>query len=145
MKIKAFTIAELTVALAISAIVISVGYYSFRIIGNTVEMKGSNLSQIEDLNEFRFLLQYDLFQYHDWITQDGSVFFSKQGSCVYTFGNEKINRNFNGSDADFEFSSVILSKQSEGTLDYKLILNDFGKEYILYFQIRNNLVFGSVN
>jgi prepilin-type N-terminal cleavage/methylation domain-containing protein len=141
MKIKAFTISELIVALAISAIVTSVGYYAFRAIGQNVELKGNNLSQIENLDELRFLLRYDFYQNHDWVAQGKNSFNSESGFISYTFGSEEIIRSFNGKQTVFNFTSVQLSNFRIGSKDYILKLNQLGQEYNIVIQIHNNLKF----
>jgi prepilin-type N-terminal cleavage/methylation domain-containing protein len=63
MKIKAFTIAELVVALAISAVVTAIGYYSIGAVGNTLRLRNEQQNQIEKIQEIRVLLEHDFSRY----------------------------------------------------------------------------------
>lgn len=131
---KAFTIMEVVVALAISAIVSTIGYFAIISIGNTIRTKNSNLSQIELIQEVRFLLAYDFSKYHNWEKQSGTTFSTTENNIGYQFLKNKIIRTQAEKIQEFNFDQIeLIPRGSQNNFELKLALNS--KSYNLYFSM----------
>ncbi|MFT6442628.1 MAG: prepilin-type N-terminal cleavage/methylation domain-containing protein [Salibacteraceae bacterium] len=113
MKFKAFTISELVVAMAISAIVATIGYVAFNSIGKTVEFKSNGLAEIEQIQELRFLLKKDFAQFHDWEIINENKFQSVSGAVEYEFLVDRIIRQQIEVVTSFNFSEFKLIQLTE--------------------------------
>jgi prepilin-type N-terminal cleavage/methylation domain-containing protein len=139
MKFKAFTISELVVAMAISAIVATIGYLAFNSIGKTVELKSNGLTEIEQIQELRFLLKKDFAQFHDWEIINENKFQSASGAVGYEFLEDRIIRQQIEVVTSFNFSEVKLIQLTEqGSYQIATKLKS-GKELLLGFSVRNDV------
>ncbi|MBL4707501.1 MAG: prepilin-type N-terminal cleavage/methylation domain-containing protein [Flavobacteriales bacterium] len=111
MKIKAFTITELTIALAISAIVTTIGYHSIEIVSKVLRLRNENLNYIEQTQELRFLLKHDFSRYHDWSSKSRGVIRSNRGGIQYRFTEKEITRSEMNQELVFQFDSVLVQQQ----------------------------------
>lgn len=113
MRIKAFTITELTVALAISAIVTTIGYYSINSVRGVLKLRNENLNAIEQIQELRFLLEHDFSRYHDWSSENIGKIQSSRGQIQYQFSEKSITRSVLNQELLFTFDSVLVQTQIE--------------------------------
>jgi prepilin-type N-terminal cleavage/methylation domain-containing protein len=99
MKIKAFTLVEMIVALAISATLTAVTYYAFSAVQRVSTLKMEQLTGIEKMQELRFLLEYDFSTQLNWewdasnnilATQDGSLSYEWQEKAIKRQSGEQI-------------------------------------------------------
>ena len=139
MKFKAFTIAELVVAMAISAIVATIGYVAFNNIGKTAQLKSNGLAEIEQIQELRFLLKKDFSQYHDWEIINENKFQSYSGEVSYEFLENKIIRIQLNNQIAYEFAKVSVQKDQE-TGQFQILLTRGTKQMDLGFEIKNNIL-----
>lgn len=143
MKIKAFTIAELVVALAISAFIASLGYYAINAVGNTIRLKNENLASIEQLQELRFVLKQDLNQHHDWNLL-GNRFRSETARIEYLFEKKYIERNRFNKIQRFECDSVKMNSVWNNTINnieqINLELTFKKNQYQLFFHVNNDIL-----
>ena len=139
MKFKAFTISELVVAMAISAIVATIGFVAFNSIGKTVELKSKGLTEIEQLQELRFLLKKDFSQFHDWEIINENKFHSVSGVIEYEFLEGRILRVQSGQHMEYKYSKVSLQKSQEATR-FQIQLMNGNKQIVLGFELHNNIL-----
>ena len=139
MKFKAFTIAELVVAMAISAIVATIGYVAFNNIGKTAQLKSDGLAEIEQIQELRFLLKKDFSQYHDWEIINENKFRSVSGEVGYEFLENQIIRIQLNNQIAYAFAKVSVQKDQE-TGQFQIRLTRGTKQMDLGFEIKNNIL-----
>ncbi len=139
MKFKAFTIAELVVAMAISAIVATIGYVAFNNIGKTAQLKSNGLAEIEQIQELRFLLKKDFSQYHDWEIINENKFRSVSGEVGYEFLENQIIRIQLNNQIAYAFAKVSVQKDQE-TGQFQIRLTRGTKQMDLGFEIKNNIL-----
>ena len=142
MKIKAFTITELVVAMAISALIATVGYYSISAVGNTLRLKNENATIVEEIQELRFILKYDLSHQHDWIML-GNTLESNGSGIRYVIGETFIRRSILGKEQQFAFKKIayqdVRNEQTGELSVLKLELSQKEKIYPLYTKVLNDV------
>ena len=138
MKIKAFTIVELIAALAISAVVSTIGFYAFITVGKTSRIKSEQLDQIERQQELRFLLKFDFMMNHDWELLEGNRLYSQSAELSYVFSENKVVRESFNQVSEFGFQEVRFQGDINGSNLYYLQISEKGKEYDLAITVKNN-------
>ena len=138
MKIRAFTILELVVAMAISATVITIAYYTISSINRVVSIKKAAMISTEQLHEFRLITNYDFSKAYNWSVTD-NIIESTNGHIVYEFLENEVRRIGQGRSQSFTFDSVekMTENYSERNILSTLIvtLKENGSQYVLFFPL----------
>lgn len=142
MKVKAFTIVEMMIALAISAVVITITYYAITSVTKTLNFRQSQIVETEALHELRFLLHYDFDQNQSWETNEQASLVELDQQLRYDFSSTTIKRMQGEREQAFIFDKV------EQTLFYfkntnlpsrlKLRLSRGGQRYLFNFPLNND-------
>ena len=107
MKIRAFTLMEMIVALAISATVTAVTYYAFTSIRRLNNQKQKNLAAVEQLHEFRFLMNYDFTMNPFWSWDENTAQLTTANNEVsYTFKPDQLIRKSSNQITTFTFDRI---------------------------------------
>ena len=111
-KIRAFTIIEMIVALAISALVVVIAFYALSSLKKVQQVKQSSLESSEELREFQFVIKADFLKYNGWKQEENQMTISDESnSVIYEFFEDSVQRNSRGKQTIFKFSSVQLNTQ----------------------------------
>jgi|GEM_PF-4053900 len=92
-KLKAFSIVELVVALAIGAILVTISYFAYDTIQKTFGLKRALMKHSEQMHNLHFLMQMDFNRNQIWSMDKSSPTVKTQdGVYQYNFAKDKIQR-----------------------------------------------------
>lgn len=143
-KLKAFTITEVIVALAISSIVAAVAYYSFNTVLSLSIQNKNALERIDNLQELKFLMTYDFTFNHNWVKENNTIK-TIDDKIKYVFNAHNVTRTYRADEKIFFFNKVeVLTTNyiNQATLsELKLMLPETKGTNILRFNINNEAAF----
>lgn len=125
MQIKAFTIIELLVAMAITALTVSLAWYGLNLFQRQYSLLKESHEKKQEFDHFVYLLRKDAFNCKAFLASEKLFFRSDSILVKYYFMNDHIERAYQMNEMEFKDVFPFKGKIREAYFEKKIVENGF--------------------